>query len=91
MASRNFDASAEPRALETALGLAVGTAYFVQNVSTFATLRLRSAAVKPAAIMRAHVIQAGGDITIEPQMSVMIWAWTDDPGCCACIVTEAPG
>ena len=89
MASKDFTATDVPRSLESVLGLQIGTTYYLQNVSASASLRLRSAAVKPAASARAHIIQSGGDITISPQMNVATWAWTDD-GTCPSIVTEGP-
>ena len=90
MASRDFDATRDPRNLETALGLQSGVLYFVQNVDARATLRLRGAEVKPSPGMRAHKIEAGGDLMIQPDAVAGIWVWTDEDSC-AVIVTEAPG
>lgn len=89
MASMDFDASGEPQALEAALGLAVGTRYYVQNADTVASLRLRSAAVQPSRNARAHVLASGSALTVEPEAGESTWAWSDD-GVCAVIVTEAP-
>ena len=89
MASRNFDATGDPRSLESALSLTVGTSYYVQNVDPVASLRIRAAAVKPAATARAHIIAAGGSIVVEPEANVSNWGWTDDEAC-AVIVTENP-
>ena len=89
MASRNFDATGEPQALETVLGLTMGTAYTLQNVDVKARLRIRVAAVKPAASMRSHFIEPGGTQFFEPTAGTFAWAWTDDPTGCAVIVTEA--
>ena len=90
MASKNLDVTTTPRSLETVLGLITGRAYFCQNVDPTATLFLRQAAVAPAATMRAHQIFAGEDITFEVDVSSRLWAWTDDPNGCVCIVTDAP-
>ena len=90
MASRNFDATRDPRNLDTLLNLQSGTTYFIQNVDARATLRLRQAAVKPSSGMRAHKIEAGGDLLIQPDSAAGgTWVWTDED-LCACIVTEAP-
>ena len=90
MASKNLDATRTPRSLETVLGLRAGGVYFLQNVDPTATLFLRQAAVAPAASARAHQIFAAEDITFEIDTAVRLWAWTDDPNGCACIITEAP-
>ena len=89
MASRNFDATGDPRALETVLGLTMGTVYNLQNVDVKARLRLRVAAVKPAAAMRSHFIEPGVMQSFEPTAGTFAWTWTDDPTGCAVIVTEA--
>ena len=90
MASRNFDATRDPRNLATVLSLQNGTVYFLQNVDARATLRLRQAAVKPSPGMRAHKIEAGGDLMIQPDAVAGTWVWTDED-LCVCVITEAPG
>ena len=90
MASQNFDATDDPRALETVLNLTDGQQYYVQNVDSTARLRLRAAAVQPAASMRAHFVEPGGNIIIKPEPGISTWAWTDSPEDCACIVTDSP-
>ena len=89
MASRNFDATLVPRSLETALGLSVGDTCWLQNLSPTATLLVRQAAVTPAATARAHQIFAGEDVNIQVDAGSRIWAWTDDPDGCPCILTNS--
>ena len=90
MASQDFDATLVPADIVAGLGLSAGTLYQGQNVSTTATLRVRQAAVAPGADARAIRIEASGSFSIEPDGTNGIWLWTDDPGSCPVIVTEAP-
>ena len=89
MASQDFDASQVPVDIVTGLSLAAGTLYQAQNTSTTATLRIREAAVAPAADARAIRIEAGGVFTINPDGDG-IWLWTDDTAGCPVILTPAP-
>lgn len=85
----DFDATETPQDVVAALGLTVGQAYTVQNVSTVATLFLREAPVAPAAAARAFRIEAAGVFTIKSETSGGIWLWTDEAAGCPCILTEA--
>ena len=78
MASLDFAATMTPADIVAGLSLDEGTRYFCQNVSTLATLFWREQAAAPAAGVRGHRVEAGGDLNIEPSGSA-IWAWTD--GC----------
>ena len=89
MASRNVDATPEPQALETLLGLSVGDVCFLQNVDATATLFLRLAAVEPAADMRAHKLFPGDSIDVSIDAAFRAWVWTDDPDGCAAIASAA--
>ena len=89
MAAQDFDATNTPRDLVAALGLAAGTKYLIQNVSTVATLRVREAASAPAATARAFKVEAGGPLSIRPKAGQGVWLWTDDRGgSCPVIVGE---
>ena len=88
MASRNFDATPDPQALETTLALTIGQVYELQNVDAKARLRLRVAAVKPAPTTRSHLIGPGEHVAVGPVVGVRTWCWTDDLTGCAAIVTE---
>ena len=90
MASQDFDASTAPQDIVAALSLAAGTVYSGQNVSTFATLRVREAASVPASTARAYKVEAGGQFTISPKTGEGIYVWTDESAGCAVIVTESP-
>lgn len=89
MPSQDFDATTTPQDIVAALSLTAGTRYTGQNVSTFATLRVRQAAGAPAASDRAHKIEAGGSFTIDPQTGQGVFVWTDEADGAAVIVTEA--
>ena len=90
MASQDFDASQVPVDIVADLGLTVGTLYEGQNVSTTATLRVRQAAAAPSADARAIRVEASGSFRLSPDGTNGVWVWTDDPGGCPVIVTEAP-
>ena len=89
MASRNFDATGTPRSIAAVLGLRDGQEYAGQNLSTTATLFVREALMIPSAGTRAHRHEAGSFFFFTPSGQTSLWAWTDDPAGCACIVTEA--
>ena len=89
MATRNFDVGADPQNARSVLSLTIGQRYTLQNISTTATLFYREAAVKPAPTMRAHRVESGGTAWFTPGATVQPWFWTDDPGGCPCVLTEA--
>ena len=89
MASMDFDASPVPADIVSALGLAVGTTYVLQNLSTVATLFLREASAMPSAAARAFRIEASGTIVVKPVTGAQVFLWTDNL-VCPCIVSEAP-
>ncbi len=89
MASQDFDATGEPQDIVARLSLAAGTAYTAQNVSAFATLRVREASAAPEADARAHKVEAGGYFTITPSAGQGVYLWTNESTGCAVVVTEA--
>ena len=90
MASQDFDATAAPADLVAGLSLAVGTKFTVHNTSTVATAFFREAAVAPAPNARAFRVEASGAVTIRAKAAGdKIFVWTDDPGGCPLIVSEA--
>lgn len=93
MASQDFDATQQPQDVVAALGLGWGPKYMIENADPIATLRWRMGATAPAALARAHKIEAGGHTVFrseDPAFGLGIWLWTDDPSGCAVIVTEVP-
>ena len=88
MPSLDFDATRQPTDIVAALALTRGTIYTLQNVATFATLRVREVAAMPTGGERAHRIESGGYFSMRPQ-GTPIWIWTDDPGGAGVIVTES--
>ncbi len=89
MASLDFDASPVPADIVSALGLAVGTSYVLQNLSTVATLFVREASAMPSATDRAFRIESSGTFTVKPVTGSQVFLWTDDL-VCPCIVSESP-
>ena len=89
MASQNFDATGAPQDIVAGLSLAAGTTYTVQNLASYATLRVREASAAPEADARALKIEAGGYFSITPTAGEGIFLWTDEPTGCPVIVTEA--
>ena len=89
MAAVDIDATATPRDLVTVAGLAVGTTYSGQNLSTTATLFIRGAATAPDAGERAFRVEAGGAFTITAEAGAGIFVWTDDAAGCPLILDRA--
>ena len=87
--SLEFDATAAPTDVASALSLDTGTRYAGQNLSTVATLFLREKSTAPAAGERAFRIESGGPFSVRPT-GTPIWLWTDDAGGCPLILGEAP-
>lgn len=78
MATQDFDASAAPLDLVTALGLTRGETYTVQNLSTVATMFFRSAAAAPAPGARGFRIEASGAVVVRvPTGTDGVFVWTD--------------
>ena len=88
MASRNFDATTNPRSLEAALGLSVGSQCYLQNLSPTAPIFVRQSAVATPG-MRGHWVPAGEGIVIRIESNVSTWIWTDDPDGAECIATDS--
>ena len=88
MASQNFDATRVPADIVADLGLAIGTSYVGQNLSTFATLLFRESANAPDVSARAFRVESGGVFTLGPQSGVGIWLWSDDAAGCPVVVSE---
>lgn len=93
MASVGFNATTVPNDLVPAAGLAVGTTYECQNLSTTATLFLRIVApggMAPSLGDRAFKIQSGSPFQVRADRAgEAIYLWTDDPDGCPVIVNEA--
>ena len=78
MATRDVDVTGDPTNLVASHSMVTGTRYTLQNVDSDARIFLRTAAVKPAATMRAFVLAPLADATIRPDDVVGIWLWTPD-------------
>ena len=89
MAAQDFDATGQPVDVIAALNLRHGTAYFGMNLSTVATLLIRSATTVPTSGARAFRVEPGGTFTLRPTGEA-IYLWTDDPQGCAVLLDEAP-
>ena len=81
MPAQDFIAQTEPTDIVAELSLSIGTAYSCQNVSTFATLRIREEIATPDATARAFRVEAGGAFQLKPEAGIPIWVWTDDAPC----------
>ena len=78
MATRNVDVGAAPMNLVSALALAVGTTYTLENVDPSARIFLRSAAVTPTGgALRGHVLSPGELGYPTPEAGIGIWVWCD--------------
>ncbi len=87
MAAQDFDATTAPVNIVAALSLASGR-YTIQNVSTVASLFVRSASTAPAATARGFRLESGGHGMISGDEATYVW--TDDLAGCPAIVDEIP-
>ena len=90
MAAMDFDATSTPEDIVSDLGLAVGTTYVGQNISTTATLFTRPSNTAVTVANRAFRVEAGGVFTLTPETGVEVFVWTDDENGCPVIVDKAP-
>ena len=81
MVAQDFTAQTEPTDIVAELSLSIGTAYSCQNVSTFATLRIREEIAMPDATAGAFRVEAGGSFQLTPEAGTPIWVWSDDAPC----------
>ena len=93
----DFDATGTPQDVAAEIGTPRGYPYRlrIQNVDANARLFMREAATQPAGTERAHVVGPGETfrfrVFADPApASWGWWAWSPDPGGCACVVGDDP-